>query len=344
MGNVLTRMNADFKKDKFDFPLPSYCCFSITLKCSMQCKTCHIWKQKEDFSNELPVEKWIEAMAHFPRILDKKIDIIITGGEPLLKDGILDLISRCSKIGYRISLQTNAFLIDEELVRKLTDAGLWRIGISLYSLRKEIHDYLRGRKGSYSKVFKAIDYFSKIGPDIGINIQTIIMDINLDEIIDMAQWVEKDERIDYILYLAPMLPFGAARDINWFSNNSYRFMWPQDGLKTKTVIGELINKKNYSKKIANTFSQLKMYAKYFENPLCLDADINCTIGERDINIDPYGDVYLCFSKDPIGNINNNTIGEIWYSQKAVEIRSEISSCEKYCHFLLNCSFKENDYA
>ncbi|MDD4939431.1 MAG: radical SAM protein [Candidatus Omnitrophica bacterium] len=322
---------------------PSYCCFSVTLKCLMQCRACYIWKQKEDFSRELPAEKWKEALTHLPKVLDKKTDIIITGGEPLLKEGLIDLISHCSRIGYRVSLQTNAFLIDDELARKLADAGLWRVCISLYSLKEEVHDYLRGRKGSYAKVFKAMDYLSKIGPDIGINIQTIIMDVNLEEAVDMADWVQEDGRIDYILYLAPMFPFGAGRDVNWFKNDGYKFMWPQDTAKAKRAMERITIKKARNKKIANTSSQLKMFAKYFEDPLCACKNLNCTIGERDINIDPYGDVYLCFSKGPIGNVRDNTIDEIWHSREAARIRSEIAGCKKFCHFLLNCSFKENDY-
>lgn len=323
-------------------PMPSYCCFSITSRCLMSCGTCYIWKQKTDFSKELSIERWIEAIRYLPDLLDKKIDIIITGGEPLLKENILDLISFCSHIGYKISLQTNAFLINEELAKRLADAGLWRIGISFYSLKEGVHDFSRGRKGVYRKVLKAIDNLSKFAPNIGINIQNIIMDINLEDIIKMAEWVESDERLDYIYYLAPMLPFGAKMAEAWFNNDNYRFMWPQDSARVNSILNKLINKKGYFKKIANSISQLQIFKRYFNHSLIYN-DTKCTLGLRAINIDPEGNVFLCFSQPAIGNIQENNLRDIWMSRKAEEVRSQMEHCKKKCHFLINCSFSESDF-
>lgn len=308
----------------------------------MLCKTCYIWKQKVDFSKELPIEKWIEAVRHLPELLDKQIDIIITGGEPLLKEGILNLISFCSRMGYKVSLQTNAFLINGELAKKLADAGLWRIGISLYSLREEVHDFLHGRQGVYKKVLMAIDYLYKCAPSIGINIQTIIMDINLEDTVGMAEWVENDGRLDYILYLVPVLPFGAERDERWFNKNNYRFMWPQDTLKANTILDELINKKNYFKKVANSVSQLEIFKKHFNNSL-IHSEVCCTLGSRDINIDPNGNVFLCFSQPAIGNIQENNLQDIWLSKRSQQVRLQMEKCKNKCHFLINCSFNEKDF-
>lgn len=342
MKNNLKNSGIVLGKDELGYPLPNYCCFSITLRCLMQCKNCYIWKQKEDFSKELSIEKWIEAIGFLSSLLDKKNDIIITGGEPLLKENILDFITFCSRRDIKISLQTNAFMLNEELAKKLSDTGLWRVGISFYSLREEIHDFLRGRKGVYKKVLKAIDYLSKFAPNVGINVQNIIMDINLEDIIKMAEWVEKDERLDYIYYLVPMLPFGAKIDEAWFNRDDYRFMWPRNTVKVNSILDDLINKKSYFKKIANSISQLQIFKKYF-NCSFIYSDTKCSLGSRAINIDPQGNVFLCFSHPPIGNISENNLGDIWISQKAENARLEMKHCKKKCHFLINCSFNEIDF-
>jgi len=333
----------NLKKNGLKLAAPSYCCFSITLRCLTRCKSCYIWKQKEDFCKELPVESWIAAVKSLSGFLDKKTDIIITGGEPLLKENILDLITFCSNKGIKISLQTNASLINKELVKKLADAGLWRIGISLYSLREEIHDYLRGRKGVYRKVLEAIDFLSKFAPGIGINIQSIIMDINLEDIIKMADWVEKDKRIDYVYFLAPMLPFGASEDKDWFSRNDYRFMWPQDPVRASSILDELIDKKGHFRKIANPVSQLHIFKRYFNHSL-VHNDTKCALGLRGINVDLEGNVFLCFSQASIGNIQDGNLEDIWVSDKAQEVRQQMKHCNRKCHFLINCSFKYEDLA
>jgi len=330
-----------FKKNELKPAAPSYCCFCITLRCLMRCKSCYIWNQKVDFDKEISVESWIAAVKSLPGFLDKKTDIIISGGEPLLKENILDLITFCSENDIKISLQTNASLINKELVKKLADAGLWRICITLYSLREEIHDCLRGKKGVYRKVLEAIDLLSKFAPDVGINIQNIIMDINLEDIIRMADWVEKDERIDYVYFLSPMMPFGVSEDKDWFSKNDYRFMWPQDPVRVSSILDELIDKKEYFRKIANPVSQLNIFKRYFNHSLAY-TDTRCTLGVRGINVDPEGNAFLCFSQTSIGNIQDGNLEDIWVSDRAQEVRQQMQHCNRKCNFLINCSFEYED--
>jgi MoaA/NifB/PqqE/SkfB family radical SAM enzyme len=324
-------------------PAPNYCCFCLTLKCSTQCKICHIWSQDKDFSRELTIEQWKIILKQLDGWLDKKNDIIITGGEPLLKDGILDFLSLCSHLGYKVSLHTNAFLIDEVMAKKIADTGLWRINISLYSLREEIHDFLKGGKGAFHKVMKALDSLARYAPAVGINIQNIIMGINLDEVLKMSEWVKQDSRIEYIYHEAPVIPFGAKFDGDWFNNPKYSFMWPQDQERVENVLNGLIEMKRNTKKIVNSISQLQAFKKYFKHALSLNA-IDCNLGARDINIDPEGNVFLCFSKPAIGNTQEDTIPKIWNSKKADEVREQMKICKEKCHFLINCSFEEVDIA
>jgi len=319
---------------------PSYCCFVVTLKCLMKCKMCHIWKSNEDDLSELSLGEWKHTVSSLKGFLDTKYDIILSGGEPLLKKGILDLVNFITKTGYKVSLETNAYLIDEELVKKIRDSGLWRICISLDSLDEDTHDFLRGRKGAYSRTMKAIEYLYKLCPTVGINIQTIIMQQNLDGLVELAEWVGQDERLSYIYFQAMVRPFGSPLDEHWFKSGNYEFLWPDGTKKVRSVINELIKLKEFNSKIVNTANQLNMYAEYFENPFGFSKDINCTIGNRDINVNPYGDLYLCFSKESLGNVKNYSIRDMWYSQRAAEVRKSINECKKYCHFLLNCSFED----
>ena len=167
------------------------------------------------------------------------------------------------------------------------------------------------------------------------------MEINLEDIIKMTDWVEKDKRIDYIYFLAPMLPFGAAEDQDWFSRNDYRFMWPQGPVKVNSILDELIEKKGHFRKIANPVSQLHIFKKYFNHSLGHN-DTRCALGERGVNVDPEGNVFLCFSQASIGNIRDGNLEDMWISDKAQEIRQQMKHCNRKCHFLINCSFRYED--
>lgn len=343
MNKDLKIADVDLMKDKLNLSLPNYCCFIVTLRCMMRCKMCYIWQGNKDSLSELTIQEWKTIVNSLKGLLDTKHDIIFSGGEPFLKKGILDLVYFSTRAGYRISLDTNAYLIDTELAKAIGDSSLWRICISLDSLDENTHDFLRGKKGTYFKVMKTIENLKKFCPSVGINIQTIIMEKNLDELIKLAEWVGQDSRLDYIYFQTVVRPFGASVDDHWFRNQDYNFLWPQDINKVKSVVDALIKLKNVNPKIVNTVPQFKTYMAYFEDPVDFTKNIRCTMGNRSININPYGEVYLCFSKDSVGNIKNNAIEEIWHSQKAAKIRDEISKCRKSCHFLLNCSFEQRDY-
>lgn len=330
------------KKDLSALPGPSYCCFVLTLSCMMRCKMCNIWSQKEDYSNELTIKDWKDCVSSLKGLLDPSYGIILSGGEPFLKEGILDLTSFIARSGYKVSIDTNAYLINEDMAKAIRDSGVWRICISLDSLDKDSHDFLRGKSGSFNRILKAIEHLHKHSPLVGINIQTVITAQNLDGLVNLAKWVEQDERLDYIYFQAVVRPFGTQADADWFREGGFSFLWPQNINKVRAVMDDLIKLTDANSKIVNIASQLKAYAAYFEDPVNFAKDVNCTIGHRDININPYGDMYLCFKKDSMGNVKAHSISNMWHSEKAYAIREKIDRCKQPCHFLLNCSFSEGD--
>jgi len=343
IGNNSTYIGKEEPKNYSKIIRPSYCCLVMTLRCSMKCKMCYIWKNNGRFNNELTIEEWKGLVNSLKGFLDFKHDIILSGGEPFLKKGVLELVNFSAKLGYKISIDTNAYLINRDLAKAIGDSGLWRVCISLDSLKEDIHDFLRGRKGTYYRVMKAIEYLHRFCPSVGINIQTVIMEQNLNELPRLAEWVERDKRLDYIYFQAAIRPFGAAVDDNWFVDLEHNFLWPKNIGKIKAVIYELMRMKDTNLKIVNTVPQFKAYLTYFENPVNFSKNMHCTIGNRDINIDPSGDAYLCFSKASIGNIRTHSIEQMWHSEAADKIRNEIDRCKQQCHFLLNCSFESKDF-
>ena len=66
--------------------------------------------------------------------------MIFSGGEPLMREDIFELINYASKAGLRPVLGTNGTLISKEMAQKLKDAGISAIGISLDSLNSEKHN------------------------------------------------------------------------------------------------------------------------------------------------------------------------------------------------------------
>jgi MoaA/NifB/PqqE/SkfB family radical SAM enzyme len=94
-------------------------------------------------------------------------------------------------------------------------------------------------------------------------------------------------------------------------------------------------------KIGNPVSQLLKFKKYYEDPNeYIHEYIKCNMGYIFLSINEKGYVTLCEEREPIGNINEQDIYDIWFSKKADEIREQIRSCKKNCHQLINCCYEE----
>ena len=328
---------------------PHYCAVSIVFRCTMGCRMCHIWKNKE--TEEISVESWKRIIDNLAEFMDDNRTINFAGGEPLLKDGLIDLISYACGKGFKPAICTNAWFIDQKMAKRLVDSGVDIVAVSLDSLNENIHDYIRGVKGSYKRAMNAIEYLTRFGEskNVKIHIQSIISQVNLDDIIDITHLFNKHVTIQDITYLALIQPPNMLNPSHeWYKSEEFKMLWPQDKDKVNFVIDELLRLRRTdterSYKIGNQEFQLKAFKEYFNNPVeFYKKKVRCRVGEQIINVNTNGDIQLCPYLSPISNILTQPIEEIWNSEKAVSLRKRISVCDEKCHQILNCLKEENPY-
>jgi len=298
---------------------------------------CHIWQRKGFEMLEFDtIKQFIDTLAEFT---ENKVVINFIGGEPLLRRDIFGLISVASNHGLETSLCTNGYLIDREMAQRLFESGLQWLAISLDSLEEQKHDMLRGKAGSYRKIMQAIDHLSDfISEKFRITIQTIITGQNLTGLVELAKWVQKNNKISGISYMAVVQPLDTPADDNWQENPHFQSLWPQDIAEVNRAIDELINlkKDGLYPKIVNSIPQFKAFKSYFENPNRFLKKISCNLGEYALNVDYAGDFSACFSLGIMGNICKDNIKDIWLSAKAADLRQRMRQCTKNCNFLINC--------
>ncbi|MBU1998165.1 MAG: SPASM domain-containing protein, partial [Candidatus Omnitrophica bacterium] len=211
----------------------------------------------------------------------------------------------------------------------------------LDSLNASTHDYLRGVEGVYKKAVEAISFLDRYCPrDFEIIICSVIYDINLNDIIDVAQWVNNHSRIKWIYFMAAMQPNNTGYDSKWYEAE-FGYLWPKDKDKSSLVIDNLIQMKNKGYKINNQICQLEAFKKYFSFPDRFVKNTSCNLN-RAVHISSVGDIFICYDWDKLGNIAHNDIAELWLSKKAQVVRENILGCKKNCHHLINCFF-EGDY-
>jgi 12,18-didecarboxysiroheme deacetylase len=131
----------------------------------LKCVHCYSQSEDRNYSDELSFEEGtalIDDLAEFGSPV-----VLFSGGEPLIRRDILDLIRHAVGRNMRAVLSTNGTLITPEMAAKLRDIGLSYVGISLDGL-ESVHDAFRGVPGTFARVMKAIRNCQEVGLKVGL--------------------------------------------------------------------------------------------------------------------------------------------------------------------------------
>lgn len=318
---------------------PRACLIEVVDTCFMKCKMCYHW-QKAEYLKGFSIEDWKTFLDSLKEIVPVGIPLCFTGrGEPLAREGILELIEAAIKKGFIVQMPTNGYLIDENMAKRLSEAGLnlnMGLSVSLDSLNEQTHDFLRGIEGTHARVMKAIKCLRKY--KIGFAVSSIIMGKNLNDIIELVRWSVKENIC--IRFQAVSKPFKKDLADNWYKTDEWKFLWPEDIGKAKEIIDELIKLKESGVRILNPAGQLEIFKAYFENPQRPYRLRNCNVGNYLMNMDMFGNLSPCSVMGAWGNVKETHIRDLWFSERAQVLREKIHLCQRPCHYLINCFHEE----
>ncbi len=139
--------------------------WNVTRRCNLKCVHCYSQSEDRDYRNELTFEEGkalIDDLAAFGSPV-----MLFSGGEPLIRKDILDLIRHATQCGMRAVVSTNGTLITQSLAEQLKEIGLSYVGISLDGLEK-VHDSFRGFAGTFSRVMSAIENCQAVDLKVGL--------------------------------------------------------------------------------------------------------------------------------------------------------------------------------
>jgi MoaA/NifB/PqqE/SkfB family radical SAM enzyme len=328
----------------------TYCDLGIAYECNFQCQMCEFWQNSPlNKQNVLSIEQWKNVLTQISEFSDSdKCMLNFSGpGEPLLRENIFDLIKYGTGLGLKIQIISNGFCLNKLVATDIVASGLKFICFSLDSLNPKTHDSLRGKPGALEHVLQAIDNIAAAKPGICIGINTVISNVNLNEIIELTEWVENDKRLAYINFQAIAQPFSYSEepDEQWFCKPEYQCLWPRDKQAVERTIDQLIEFKSQGYKIADDISQLKVFKQYFLDPLTFIKKTKCNLGQAKIlNIDPAGNVAKCQMLGIIDNLSNKkypkTLKQICSSEQMDKHIEQINNCQRNCHLVVSCHFDQ----
>lgn len=152
-------LNYIYRKQR-GFSPPVTCCFAVTSRCQCNCPHCYAASECTT-SKEMSTRKAKDVIDQMKAL--GTLQIMFTGGEPLLRRDIFDLIAYANKAGLLTRISTNGALLTRENVIKLKRAGLNQCGVSVDDADPETHDRLRGVPGLFEKATQGLRYLHEYG-------------------------------------------------------------------------------------------------------------------------------------------------------------------------------------
>ncbi|MCX7726150.1 MAG: 12,18-didecarboxysiroheme deacetylase [Chitinispirillaceae bacterium] len=162
--------------------------WNATRRCNLKCIHCYSYSEDIPYEGELTTDeakKFIDSLAEFGVPV-----LLFSGGEPLLRKDLFELVSHTKKSGIRAVISTNGTLIDEKKAELLAQAGLSYVGISIDGLKK-IHDRFRGVNGSFESSIAGIRACKKVGVKVGLRFT--INKTNVEDIPGVFKLMEEEQ-------------------------------------------------------------------------------------------------------------------------------------------------------
>jgi radical SAM protein with 4Fe4S-binding SPASM domain len=236
------------------------------------------------------------SFAEIRDVLDQVADagclwLLLTGGEPLVRDDFLDIYSYAKRKGFLVSLFTNGTLITSEIADFLAEYPPFKIEITLYGRTRETYERITGIPGSYDRCMRGIDLVMDRG--LNLKLKSMLMTMNRHELDDMKAYA--DELGVGFRYDAMLNP-GIAGDSLPLR---YR-LDPQDIVEDEF---RDLERMSAWRDFCDRMADVRPDPDYL---------YSCGAGIKSFHIDPFGRLSVCMlSREPEYELRHGSFAEGW---------------------------------
>ncbi len=295
--------------------VPLVMSYNVTRECNMKCSHCYINATDKKLDDELTTKEAKNVIDQIHQVSSPLL--ILSGGEPLLRQDIFELIEYGSKKGLKIGLGSNGYLIDEDMAKKLKAAGIATVSISIDSSIPAQHDEFRGVTGAWDKAVNACKALRNNG--ILVQVNTTLTHDNYNQIDDIMTLAESIGVENFHLFF--LVPTGR-------------------GVKLTDISPE-----KYEEMITNTFAKVHKH-RLNVKPSCapqfmriaqgMGLDMRqwvrgCLAGMHYCRIYPNGDVTPCpYLPIKLGNIREQSFKDIWFNSEVFKNLRNLDTLKGKC--------------
>ena len=314
--------------------------WNTTNRCNLRCQHCYIHAEDTDYTGELTHE---EALAMIEDLAAMKAPVLLfSGGEPLMREDLMELARHAADLELRPVLSTNGTLITDEKARELKEAGFQYVGISIDGA-PDTHDRFRAKKGAFQASIDGLHAAERAGLKTGVRFTlNKYNEQDLPEIFDILEHERIPRFCMYHLVYAGRGEAMLAQDVTGEQmRKTMQFVADKTvELHQKGVEIEILTTDNHADGIWR-YNRIKEQEpeRADEVMKLLEMHGGCSAGTKFGNIDPQGNVHPCqFWQDyTIGNIREKPFSELWNGDDPllVKLREKEKHVEGKC---AKCSY------
>lgn len=336
---------------KIDYPLlpPDVLQINFTFRCNLRCKMCSMHERIEFLkSKDRPYELEIPTIK---KIIKEAYDMgvrsaILIGGEPFLEPRIFELVSFANDCGMNgVTAVTNGTLLSGEVLDEIFACGPLNLSISIDAATDETFARIRG-ENALKKITGNIEEINRRKEALRVSTPSIvsvctIMDQNIEELPEVLELCRR-LKISRVIF-QPVVGDNTdqtRQDFNssvFIPSSRYHLL---DAIIEKLVEYKLSSEENFDF-IANSVSHLRLIKKYFRGKV-KPAQIPCYAGYNRLQVVQEGKVYFCVNQDKyestFGNVDKDSLKDLWYSAQARSLRKIIRTCDFPC--LQWCAYRD----
>ncbi len=328
--NIAQTIKFGFTKNRLELPI--FLILLITSRCNARCKFCFFKDKLNQGIDEL-------ALAEYEKLslsLGKLVNIIISGGEPFLREDLPEIcqIFSINNSVEDIAIPTNGLLPKKiyDVTQKILNLCNSNIMISL-SLdgTREVHDKIRDVKGNFDNVLKcyhSLIELKKSFPSFRVHVTTVISKENYHNLNDLIAFVRKN---------MPDLN-GHNFELVRGEKSGFSELLPSfdECLKFQDTYEKIIEENTNHFHSSRFKSKLTNVVQKYKFELCLRIlqqqrqTIPCYAGNIIGVVNEDGDVFLCELRNKVGNIRETDFHKAWHSDEANSQRKKIKERSCYC--------------
>ncbi len=303
---------------------PFWLLAELTYRCPLHCVFCYNPVNYASIEQELDTQEWIRVMQEARALGAAQLGF--SGGEPLLRDDLEELVAEARRLGFYTNLITSGVGLTEKRIAALKSAGLDHIQLSFQDSTQEMNDFLSSTK-TFELKKKVAALIKKYDYPMVMNVVLHRHNIpHIDKIIEMALDLD-----------AEYLELANTQYYGWAMKNRAQLLPTKEQLVAAEAT---VNA--YREKIGKRCKLLFVVPDYFE-----DRPKACMNGWGSIFLDiaPDGAALPCHNARQlpgldIPNVRSHSIKDIWYDSQAFNFFRGDAWMQEPCR---SCSEKEKDF-